>query len=202
MEQEINAILDKTNLVLLGSWNMGIITPQWLLKQFPEFTSSAFRIEAAFGPITEFKYSLDIPSVGININPQRLIIFPITPGTPYSNVTKIASGILNRLPHTPISAVGHNFTFGVDFNFSHEIYDRSISFYTQKIKDLAIFSQEIKYSFPMERCILNLSHEFPSRISAFNFHYEIVPGIVPNEAVTEFEPNWMKAKKILTEIIK
>jgi hypothetical protein len=104
----------ETSLVIAGSWNAAILTPNWVLKHGLARTGEE-RVQIFFpagtGLIFEFpKYTLD--AFSYVVRPDVLIVTP--PETTQSRVETIeeaAAKMLEALRHTPVTGVGHNFEF-------------------------------------------------------------------------------------------
>lgn len=105
---------EKTTLVIAGAWNPAIITPQWIGKNIlniPEGTS--------------FQVGMDLPIQGLGGSPRftfsdlsytptpDTLTFYFSPEHPAKTI-EVARTILETLPHTPIVALGINFSFSVD----------------------------------------------------------------------------------------
>lgn len=107
-------IPSETSLVIAGSWNAAILTPNWVLKHGLACTGEE-RVQIFFaagtGLVFEFpKYTLD--AFSYIVRPDALIVTP--PETTQSRVETVEEAtakMLEALRHTPVTGVGHNFEF-------------------------------------------------------------------------------------------
>lgn len=97
--------LDHTSVVVLGAWNPAIICPQWLqeqgiVKKIPEELKFAFQ---PLGRAVRF----DLAGMTWEASDSRLTIVSRV----LRNCGTYAAKVLDRLPHTPLQAIGTNFVF-------------------------------------------------------------------------------------------
>lgn len=115
----------KTNITIVGNWNVAILNPDWIQAQFPKFkTSDRPQLEIGLN-IRDIRYELK--EIIINPRPDRLIITPkIVSNDCFGDLMDLTAGILEKLSHTPIVAVGSNFAFSLDESedISHMCGDR------------------------------------------------------------------------------
>lgn len=105
--------LQSTNLTVVGHWNVAIITPPWIQTQFPEFkVTEDIPIEIGIN-IRDIRFT--IKDLIINPSPNRLIISPKFETTEcFESLILLMSGIIEKLNHTPMVAVGSNFAYVID----------------------------------------------------------------------------------------
>jgi hypothetical protein len=97
------------DVVVLGRFNPHIINPEWLKKQ--EICEGA-DVKVLFGfnmddQRGEFRFS--IGKFKWQVTDARLSI-----GTTDGNPSELAAAVIDKLPHTPLSAIGHNFSYRMD----------------------------------------------------------------------------------------
>lgn len=98
--------LTRVNTVANGRFNPHIFDPQWLFKQGILDKASDRKFEFGFQPLsTEIRiqsadYTLLASQVRLVVESDSL-----------RDCGHIVAGILEKLPHTPLVAVGNNFTF-------------------------------------------------------------------------------------------
>ena len=106
-------IPSETTLVVAGAWNVAILNPAWVQKYGLEKSDGLVQvaIPAAMGGIVDFpRYT--IGEIQYLIRPDWLQISSATSSKlAFEKMESFASKILAQLPHTPVSGVGHNFTF-------------------------------------------------------------------------------------------
>lgn len=98
-------ISETLNIVLLGAFNPAIFHPEWFVrhKLIGESELSRAEVNVISKDISEFT----IGSVGVFCTDNRLII-SIKRMADAPILQDIVLGILNLLPHTPVTAVGFN----------------------------------------------------------------------------------------------
>lgn len=105
--------IKNTNITIAGNWNVAILTPQWIQTQFPTFnTEKNIPIEIGIN-IRDIRY--EIQNLIINPRPDKLIVSPkFETKECFNNLIKLTEGILKKLTHTPIQAVGTNHAYILD----------------------------------------------------------------------------------------
>jgi len=164
---------DSWTIVILGSWNPSIFSPDWVAERLSETPDC--KVETAFNladPTAPRKITFD----GITLYPGRkqLVINPLKPDV--SEMVKcanVAIKIFSVLPHTPVGNVGINFSF----------------FAVEKPLDILAASDEMSDSFSSIESSISrslktndsddylLKHKLEQiekglKLS-FNFHYEL-----------------------------
>jgi hypothetical protein len=110
--------MDKWSIVLAGSWNRAIFTPNWMAKYlFEESQESSEK--------RELKVEVEVPVIPalgalvftiadlrIQVDSQKAIITPkLCTDKVLRLAETVARRILKTLPHTPLQAFGINFVF-------------------------------------------------------------------------------------------
>lgn len=99
------------SIVILGSINPAILQPNWLVKcgLIPQNKDIQYKfpVGAVIAPI-QFKYenlewTVDYSRLQINIEDIKEVV----------DLGEIISKVFNELPHTPVKAIGHNFTYNL-----------------------------------------------------------------------------------------
>jgi hypothetical protein len=108
---------DQTTLVLVGSWNPAILSPTWIGRNILGLDQGQTFQVAMLLPVQGQGGTPRLSFEGISITPaQNQLIFHLDPNDA-AMVTKsllVARRILETLPHTPMMAMGVNFTYEVD----------------------------------------------------------------------------------------
>ena len=102
-------VLDDRTIVLVGSWNVAILNPDWVARDLFGVNAVEAQILIADGQ-TSLKYK--VGNVSISPQPSRVIISSLA-GTDecLQESEGIAARLLERLPVTPVAAVGVNFGY-------------------------------------------------------------------------------------------
>lgn len=96
------------SIVLVGHWNRMIFTPQWVGQQL--FDQDEVMTRVPFGPDMPIFYLTD--EIELGVASGRLFVKPrkLVRGAMQA-VESMACGVLDRLPHTPVTGVGVNYGF-------------------------------------------------------------------------------------------
>ena len=195
---------EKPSLVIIGKWNQAILTHEWILKEFPgNFKQKETPIEYSFD-INAFRFTID--NILIQPTSRSLILFAEKLEEKlYKKISGLASGIVDKLPHTPIIAIGHNIAYyskKVNF-FNYSKLDDLQEEYKKKITTGVINSQQIKHSIEFEDHVLNLSFNINRKkcFIDFNYHYPIKSISNKTEIINKFKENIIHSKSLLKELM-
>jgi hypothetical protein len=112
----MRAVLQETSLLIAGAWNPAILTPAWLLQhamQQPDI--QAHMVQAVFP--TTLNGAFDFPRFALpgftyTARNDAMVLLPeALTQVALDTVENVAARILDKLSHTPIGGVGHNFEF-------------------------------------------------------------------------------------------
>lgn len=201
-------IREKTNLVIVGSWNLGILKPDWFKKEFEwKNENKNIPIELSLGSTNLIRFTLD----DILIQPfhNRLeLIANKEDDDIYESISALAYKILEKLPHTPINAIGQNRVYILEKNetFKHLQDIRLDDFkdiYEEKAESSTINTIEIKHVIEYEDHFLNIIYIINRKNSIIhlNFHYNIQSAVDPKNIITRFIDNIIRADKIVKNLI-
>ncbi len=108
LHQNINTI------VIVGAWNIAIFTPEWIKNNvlrdddFPEF-----KIEYPLNVLQSLRYTTS--DFAFCIADNKLLFSLLTDSTKAEKeLISVINAICQKLPHTPVSALGINFCFETD----------------------------------------------------------------------------------------
>lgn len=98
----------------------------------------------------------------------------------YENITSLSLGIYEKLPHTPISNIGHNISYQLVENERFKLFKTDLlgtyrEFHDENLKTEYFNSLQIKHTITFENYILNLTYDMDQErnVLAFNFHYDV-----------------------------
>lgn len=107
--------LDRTNVLILGAWNLAILNPAWMAKKIFEVQKISVNLEV--GPTMIARYMSDAHNVKITTCEDKVILNPTsTDPDALEGSGSLAIRLMERLKETPIPAVGVN--IGFDLNAS------------------------------------------------------------------------------------
>ena len=102
-------VLEARSIVLKGSWNTRILTPDWIDNLI--FQKGELELQFPFDPVFPIRIS-DRERMTIVISNSRIILQPQTLSEELLVfISDAADKLLNTLPHTPFNAIGINFGF-------------------------------------------------------------------------------------------
>lgn len=114
--ETVKAIAEKTTVVLVGSFNPSILSPQWVAVHglgYPPEKEFQVEMLAAIGGANQQRFSFE----GLSYSAAyRRLTFHLDPHDVAGSERQIevAAKILHELPHTPLNGVGLNFAFHVE----------------------------------------------------------------------------------------
>ena len=111
----MNADISGWTIVLVGAWNQAIFTPNWIATNLlDEEGDVQVDLGVAFGS-DERLFGFASRGIAFRLAPGRLTIQPSTPEDgPMELANGCAVRVLRTLLHTPISAVGFNYSYSTD----------------------------------------------------------------------------------------
>lgn len=192
---------DTPVLVIIGGWNANILlNPKWLSKYlFPEQKNLVIELPAP--PSFPAPPRVSTSDVRLALTGPKLLFTPLNPAVAVlDHIEQLGIKIADYLPHTPVSAVGINFTFEVEGNMDEELVLASeVSASAAIEKSLEAFGEISetlhRYTLKRDGGILNLSIQNRSTGSlscAFNFHNPIdslaeFKELMADHPVTEYQ---------------
>lgn len=211
--------MHNTNLTVLGAWNEAILAdPHWLVQNIPEIASLKEQIKEE--PVVElqvFPQRLRVNLKKLAIMPFRetLIIEPCCDEEEiFASIGNIGKSILNKLPHTPIKAIGHNFSFVLDSDERLSVeYSKENDSIASKISNVlncnvVETSCQIKSLFQLDgkSFQLNVTTEASTvgKKLSFNFHYEISNLTLKEitRIIGSYPENYKLSEKLLNMMIE
>jgi hypothetical protein len=114
--EAVKAIADKTTVVLAGSFNPAILTPQWVaVHGLGQPAGQEFQVEmiSPVGGAGATRFSFDGLSYSAGFRNVTLHLDGTQPAQCRASL-RAAANILAQLPHTPVAGLGFNFAFSVD----------------------------------------------------------------------------------------
>ena len=110
--------LDSANIVFIGHFNPFLISPEWLSK---EGIWSPKEVQLVLGGLKEDSVRFQGDGVEWLLSYNRMMI-----ASAIADCGDLATGILRKLPHTPVAATGTNFIFqDPEMTAEHPIFARS-----------------------------------------------------------------------------
>jgi len=201
-----------TNLVIIGRWNVLILRPDWFIKEFPEIIHSKAKdaIPVEFSFDTGFiRFTLE----GVRIQPManRLALVTIVEDeNHYDRVAQLATGIVEKLPHTPFVAVGHNVAYNLTEEESMKYVpkdklDELETIYQPVLPTATLTSHRERHAIDMSDYVLNLVFELDRQQSYidFNFNYSVQNNFgATTKAISQFTSNVLTAKDLYKKLVE
>ena len=200
---------NSTNLVIKGSWNLGILTPEWFIKEFYQsYSQEKIPVELALGT-NNIRFTIE--DILIQPAQDRLNLFAKKEDKSiYESISNLAGKVFNKLPYTPIKAIGHNYGIKLSKNDTFKNLegwnlDQLQDLYKNKTDSSAVNSVQIKHTIEYTDNLLNLTYSIDrsEKFLGFNFHYDIDINLSTNieDIIKEFPKNIEKAKEIANVLI-
>lgn len=200
-------IKGKTSLVIAGSWNVSVITPNWIAEQIDWLSSDEnVPLEVAIGTgATRFT----IEDIDIQTAPNRLDLIAATetPET-YDRIGELGRAIVEELPHTPLQAVGHNIVYSLEENESFRNIngmdiDRAQELYQDIAGALAVNTMQLKHAIEYDDRVLNLTFRVSRKEVSidFNYHYAITKGVRVVDLITAFADSVNDSRNLASKLV-
>jgi hypothetical protein len=206
-----NPNLKEGNIIILGSWNIAIINPFWLKKEFSELIEEEEKIiaEIIFGQNQKIRYNIKKKNSIIIIENNRLMISSkLINKENLLFVVNLGLGIFKKLPHTPITAIGHNFSYEINENEDFVINQfintkEEFNFYNEFIKS-DIIETQIKHTFYYKDYQLNIIYNNQKNNKNINFNFNYPTNSIDNtiNAIKAFEQHYKESNQLITKVIK
>jgi len=195
-------VIQSSNLVIIGAWNPAIITPIWLRQQFPElFPGDQFQAEFITGPAVAVRFTIN--NVQIDPSNGRLVLSCGIDDQPtFESLPRLATAISDRLPHTPVAAVGLNFVFeaaqGAPLAVDRFLNEGGQDEFYANLGLTSRIGRQVTHSFALPQSTLNLTYEYkPERTTLmFNFHNNVTNGQQVREALARFAEVLGEARRL------
>lgn len=176
-------VLDDWTIVIVGSWNVAILNPEWLGPNV--FGQAELELELLIGPARP-QIKVAAPLVAIVPEPGRVVLNARqTTDESVFRTAAVAARLLEKLPETPITGIGINFAF-VETNVRPELATLFQIRDTGRISDqhLVIKSTTIVRQLEYNGRDLNLKLTQEDKLSFhFNYHKNVISALAAKEAI-------------------
>lgn len=203
----MKAIQEGRTVVLVGGWNMSILTPQWISQHLLE--QANLDVEVLVRPGNQPTLRYRTAQFILTPSPRRLT-FNILDGTDatLSKTEEIVIKLLRDLPHTPVSAAGVNFRFCEDDQFA----DLARLFNFSDGPDLAGFGArtseaQIQRTLRIDdHIVLNLKviYDTAKVVFDFNYHVEVTPApdLTTTNAIERLQNTFVPRKELSLKLLR
>ncbi|MCK4907391.1 MAG: hypothetical protein KAS64_07570 [Spirochaetes bacterium] len=203
-------IIENPSIVLLGMWNLGILQPKWFIDEFPDIIKEKeipFEVNIQ---INALRFTIDDGNIQINPMPDKLIIRKIDGNTAVlDKIINLTKGIVKKLPHTPITAIGHNIgyeleeseEFGIEgINQYQEYEDKYKEFYSEAV----LLNNNIKHSISFTDFTVNINYQIDrtKKNIGFNYNYPIKDRKTIENAIENLKMNIVKSTELYGRVVK
>jgi len=195
--------LIEQNIIVLGSLNPAILTPNWLARDNVGVLTKGEKVTAniSFGSNrpTEFQgekyhWSIDYAMLKVNISPEE------DPAL----LKDFIVNVFSELKHTPVTAIGQNFLF------EESSWPKEITFLSNELWKVSEKSKwgpiinlvhEVKIGNGDKRNInINLKNDLEKNLIRFNFHCDVTNTQEMTSFAKEIHENIKISEEILEEI--
>lgn len=195
--------LKNQSLIILGSLNPAIITPNWIaqcgLIPLEKEVKFKFPIGAVIAPIhyeyDEFKWELDYSRLKVEINDKEELL----------DLGETISKVFEKLEYTPIKSMGHNFEFKLEDQSIYKKITGSFNFALgQKLDGLGqVTKLKNDIALKQDDKIINISivNEGETPVARFNFHYDLSSHAELIEKCDKYKENFNQAKEVLSFLL-
>ncbi len=195
-------VIPNSNLVIIGAWNPAIITPVWLRQQFPDLLDGdQYQAEFIAGPAVSVRFTIN--DVQIDPSNGRLVLScAVDDQAKFEFLPRLATAISERLPHTPVAAVGFNFVFeaaqGEPLAVDRFLDERGQDEFYANLGLTSRVGRQVTHSFALPQSTLNLTYEYkPERTTLmFNFHNNVTNGQQVRDALARFAGVLTEARRL------
>ncbi len=166
----------KWNVVVLGHWNRGILTPKGVATRlFKVAEGTPLQVEVPIDGLGPYRIRQD--DVSVLVVGRTLEIFAETPDfETLQHAREIACRAIEGLPETPLTATGYNIRYQseeIPAGLAHASACKLDEILADK--DYKISTRKIARALPFEACVINLDVCFDKDDSTtieLNFHRE------------------------------
>ena len=200
-------------LVIQGRWNTAILRPVWFSRIMPEISPEQkipieFSLDAG-----SIRFTID--QVKIQPTPLRLDLVVDTECGDSSSekyckkVINIATKIVEHLPHTPITAVGHNVAYDLSTIESMEYipnseFENFDATYKGKFAAVSLNTHRVAHGIDFSEYLLNLTYEIGRKHSFIDLNYHYIASDLGsiNHAIAQFNTNIQASKNTFKDLVR
>ena len=198
-----------TNLTIVGAWNTAILTPEWVVQRVDWLkTDEKIPIEVSIGTPQNIRFRVH----GVIVQPTSNRLDLIAEGESsqtYDLIARMATSIVERLPHTPIRAVGHNLSFDLDDGerFS-AVSGTDLDSVQEQYRGIgggdAVNEIQVKHAVESSRYTLNVTYGLTREnlVLDLNYHYPIVEGVDLAGILKEFPDNIHAGNELAEHLVE
>lgn len=198
-----------TNLTIVGAWNTAILTPEWVVQRVDWLkTREEIPIEVSIGIPQNIRFRVHGVIVQPTSNRLDLIAEEELSET-YDLIARMATSIVERLPHTPIRAVGHNLSFdleegerfkaipGTDLDSVQEQYRRIDG-------GNVVNAIQVKHAVESSSFTLNVTYALTRKtlVLDLNYHYPVIEGVDVAGILNEFPDNIHAGNELAQHLVE
>lgn len=199
----LTPIREGHSIVIAGSWNVRIFSPQWVLENLVTTPAADVTLSVSTNS-PALPLRLQFEGVYLHTGSDRLMLLPVTLNDhSLEHVQAVADRLLTQLPHTPLTAIGVNLTYLED-QPAPELLSLFQGPDIAPLSDLgtALKTSYIRRTIEIEGKILNLALELRSNNKLaidFNYHSEPVTSATAREHLAYGFLNYQTLSKTLLE---
>lgn len=198
-----------TNLTIVGAWNTAILTPEWVVQRVDWLkTDGEIPIEVSIGIPQNIRFRVHGVIVQPTSNRLDLIAEEESSQT-YDLMARMATSIVERLPHTPIRAVGHNLSFDLeDGERFKAVAGTDLDSVQEQYREIdagsVVNAIQVKHAVESSSFTLNVTYALTRKtlVLDLNYHYPIVEGVDLAGILKEFTDNIRAGNELARHVVE
>jgi len=199
-------LVNQCNLVVIGAWNPAIIQPSWLKKEFPHIIKEdTATIQAVLGSSAPLQFEIEKKVIiasshsNLTFTPQKV------DDETLDFISKLSSGIQEKLPHTPITAAGCNFVFKLGENEYFKIDDLekndTLNEFYNNLSLPELTSKNVHHTLAFEDYCLNIRYSYNGRNKIIQYNYDYRQSLPMKKAADSLQKNYDKSTELNSKLI-
>ena len=197
---EVSLRIHGVDTVIVGHFNPWIIQPIWLAEQ-GLVDAEAEVVHVAFQPIATGVLQFQTGSFHWKVSQDRLIV----QSDALVNTAAPIIDIIDRLPHTPVSAVGNNFNYlttAPAWDGGHPVLGNVSADQLAAVGDIVSQSWQVELALRqgvVAKILVRI--DATNVIVSFNFHRSINAPDLAKAALRNFDDDYQTSRRLLVDVL-
>jgi hypothetical protein len=189
--------LEKAQTLAIGPFNPHIINPEWLVN---EGLCEDEEVEVRFYPLQQ-GLAFSFKDVKWQVEFRLLSVESRS-----ANCGELVAKVIEKLPHTPVQAVGHNFHYaGSKDSWGNSPLPMLGSTAREALRDVGGIEQTRwtgVFGIDGVRVEVTIAYEDPGIVVLFNFHRKAQSTAEATAAARQFEQDQRKSRELLDRLFQ